>query len=129
MGTDKASNARDIGPMTVAVAEELNALLGRRKVSAARLSREAGIPRTTLHKTLNALRAIDVDDVLKICNHLGEDTADLIGRAEDLVMIQRMRDVDANVGGTNENPESRKQSDFGLVSHPFTEETGELMDE
>lgn len=90
MDNTKGSNARDIGPMTEAVAEELNALLGRRKISAARLSKDAGIPRATLHRTLNALRAIDVDDVLKICDFLGESCSDLIERAEALAH-ERMR--------------------------------------
>jgi len=104
MGTDKAANARDIGPMTIAVAEELNALLGRRKMSAARLSREAGIPRTTLHKTLNALRAIDIDDVYKICSFLGEDASELIGRAESLVLRDRQSNVVVGGFGKNVDP-------------------------
>lgn len=101
MGTEKAANARDIGPMTIAIAEELNALLGRRKMSAARLSREAGIPRTTLHKTLNALRAIDVDDVFTICAFLGEDAADLVARAEALAIRNQQSNV--IVGGFGKN--------------------------
>ena len=104
MDNKKASNARDIGPMTVAVAEELNALLGRRKMSASRLSREADIPRATLHKTLNALRAIDVDDVFKICEYLEEDTHSLIERAEKSVKTAAPRPVVLlNVGGRSEN--------------------------
>lgn len=104
MDNKKASNARDIGPMTVAVAEELNALLGRRKMSASKLSREADIPRATLHKTLNALRAIDVDDVFKICDHLGEDTHALIERAERSVKSATIAPVtQINVSGRSEN--------------------------
>lgn len=97
MDNIRGANARDIGPMTEAVAEELNALLGRRKISAARLSKEAGIPRATLHRTLNALRAIDVDDVLKICDFLGESCSDLIERAEALAHERMQHASEANV--------------------------------
>lgn len=35
----------------------------------------------------------------------------------------------SNVGGEREHVESRNQADYDLVSHPYTDETGELMDE
>ncbi|KKI16407.1 MULTISPECIES: helix-turn-helix domain-containing protein [unclassified Leucobacter] len=34
-----------------------------------------------------------------------------------------------NVGGVTEDADPRHQSDYDLVSHPYTDETGELMDE
>ncbi len=35
----------------------------------------------------------------------------------------------ANVGGERETVDPPRQRDFDLVAHPYTEETGELMDE
>lgn len=78
MDNAKGSNAREIGPMTHAVARELRALMARHKYSAARLSKEAGIPRATLHRTLNAQRAIDVEDLFEICDFFKVDPARLM---------------------------------------------------
>lgn len=81
MDNKKAANARYVGPMTEAVAQELRALLARHKYSATRLSREANLAKSTLHKTLNARRAIDVEDVFEICEFLGVDPGPLLDAA------------------------------------------------
>lgn len=82
MKNGKAANARYIGPMTEAVAQELRAELARQKRSAKRLAEENGLNRSTLHKTLNAQRAIDVDDLFTLADLLNVSAAELFSRAE-----------------------------------------------
>lgn len=82
MKNGKAANARLIGPMTEAVASELRAELGRQKRSAKSLAESAGLTRSTLHKTLNAQRAIDVDDLFHLADLLGVSPTEIFDRAE-----------------------------------------------
>lgn len=82
MKNGKAANARYIGPMTEAVAQELRAELARQKRSAKSLAEDNGLNRSTLHKTLNAQRAIDVDDLFSLAELLNISAAELFARAE-----------------------------------------------
>lgn len=91
MKNGKAANARYIGPMTEAVAEELRAVLARQKRSAKNLAETAGLNRSTLHKTLNAQRAIDVDDLFHLADLLDVSATDIFARAE-LVARSRLGD-------------------------------------
>lgn len=91
MKNGKAANARYIGPMTEAVAEELRAVLARQKRSAKSLAETAGLNRSTLHKTLNAQRAIDVDDLFHLADLLDVSPAEIFARAE-VVARTRMGD-------------------------------------
>ncbi|VXB76593.1 helix-turn-helix domain-containing protein [Pseudoclavibacter sp. 8L] len=90
MKNGKAANARLIGPMTEAVASELRAELGRQKRSAKSLAESAGLTRSTLHKTLNAQRAIDVDDLFHLADLLNVSPSELFERAE----VQARRHLD-----------------------------------
>lgn len=82
MQNGKAANARYVGPMTEAVAQELRAELARQRRSAKSLAEDNGLNRSTLHKTLNAQRAIDVDDLLRLSDMLNISATDLFARAE-----------------------------------------------
>lgn len=84
MKNGKAANARYIGPMTEAVAQELRAELARQKRSAKNLAESAGLTRSTLHKTLNAQRAIDVDDLFHLADLLNISPTEIFQRAEDV---------------------------------------------
>jgi len=78
MGT----NAREVGPMTEAVAAELRAELGRQRLSMREFSRRSRLPLTTLQRTLSGKRAIDVDELFEICDWLEIEAGDIIEAAE-----------------------------------------------
>ncbi|WP_449281210.1 helix-turn-helix domain-containing protein [Leucobacter sp.] len=84
MQNAKGANARKIGPMTEAVAQELRAELARQKRSAKSLAESAGLNRSTLHKTLNAQRAIDVDDLFHLADLLDVSPSEVFAKAEIL---------------------------------------------
>ena len=81
------------------------------------------IPYKTLYRALTAkgkdrTQRVTLDFVLELCSKLGVDLNYVYSRAET-----------ANVGGERETVDSPHQRDYDLVAHPYTEETGELMDE
>lgn len=120
MKNGKAANARYIGPMTEAVAQELRAELARQKRSAKSLAEEHGLNRSTLHKTLNAQRAIDVDDLFALADLLHVSPSAMFAKAEavardaldDEQLIEERLDI--NVGGTRE--------DYDLVANESIDE-------
>lgn len=121
----KAANARYIGPMTEAVAEELRAELARQKRSAKSFAEAEGLNRSTLHKTLNAQRAIDVDDLFHLADLLGVSPSAMFSRAEIIARAQLDDglddyeragiDRDAHVG---DSPE-----DYDLAANDSIDET------
>ncbi|PRI10956.1 helix-turn-helix domain-containing protein [Leucobacter massiliensis] len=88
MHNGKGSNARKIGPMTEAVAQELRAELARQRRSAKSLAESAGLNRSTLHKTLNAQRAIDVDDLFHLADLLDVSPSEMFAKAEALARAE-----------------------------------------
>lgn len=120
MKNGKAANARYIGPMTEAVAQELRAELARQKRSAKSLAEDHGLNRSTLHKTLNAQRAIDVDDLFALADLLSVSPTEMFAKAE-AVARQALDDeqlveqhLDMNVGGT--------RKDYDLVANESIDE-------
>lgn len=85
MGHKKAPNARPIGVMTQAVATEMRMVMAEHKVSAAKLASQTNLAKSTLHKTLRAERAIDVEDVHNFCDFFDLNPAELIARAAQRV--------------------------------------------
>ncbi|MDR6867641.1 DNA-binding Xre family transcriptional regulator [Microbacterium resistens] len=77
MGT----NAREIGELSKAVSAELRAHLARRKISVRAFAASTRLPLTTLHKTLNAQRVVDVEDLYSICGPLGVEPGDVLDAA------------------------------------------------
>jgi transcriptional regulator with XRE-family HTH domain len=107
--TEKASNARAIGPMSKAVSAELRAALARAKMSVSRLATESGMAKSTLHKTLNAQRAVDVEDLYFICDYLGVQPETVIAAAtvvanKEIIDVLTAQDdeMGRNVGGSGE---------------------------
>lgn len=91
MGT----NARDIGDFSRAVSAELRAHLARKKISVRAFALSTGLPLTTLHKTLNAQRVVDVEDLFAICVPLGIQPGDIIdGAMDELVLLGGLRRAD-----------------------------------
>lgn len=120
MGT----NAREVGPMTEAVAGELRAALARKKLSMREFARTSGLPLTTLQRTLSGKRAIDVDQLFEICDWLQIDAGEVIEAAEKIARSDlddgltdyERFDVDPaeHVGASRE--------DFDLVANESIEE-------
>ena len=79
----KGSNARAIGPMSLATSAELRAEIARKGYSVQQFARISGLPVSTLHKTLKGHRVVDVEDVFSICEALGVDPGALIDMAAE----------------------------------------------
>ncbi|MCM6776230.1 helix-turn-helix domain-containing protein [Nocardia sp. CDC159] len=77
-----AANAREAGWFTRAVASQLRAQLGVRKLRQADLVRATGIPKATLSSLLSGDTAIDLEQMRKIANALGIEVADIWTAAE-----------------------------------------------
>ena len=100
--------------MSLAVSAELRAALARKRYTVARLVKESGLPKSTLHKTLNGQRVVDVEDLYSICRFLGIEPADVVRAASKQVEIEASElglfaDVAATVdrravGGADEDP-------------------------
>lgn len=65
-----------------------------------------------------------IGEMGRIAAAIGFTASELLMRAEAELALS-----DVNIGGEREHVESRSQTDYDLVSHPYTDETGELMDE
>lgn len=69
-------------PTREQVAEEIRALLARRKLSASELARKMGVSQPYLSRRLTGDVAIDVDDLQTIARLLGVGMSDLLPREE-----------------------------------------------
>ena len=67
-------------PMRELVAEEIRALLGRRKMSASELARRMGVSQKYMSRRITGETAFDVDDLNAIAAVLGVEVATLIPR-------------------------------------------------
>lgn len=67
MGT----KARDLGPLLAAVATELRMAAAERQLGVRALADRSGIPHSTVSKSLNGLRMIDVEELGKLATALG----------------------------------------------------------
>lgn len=76
-----ATNARDRGPLTRAVAEEMRSLLGALNMNQTDLSRATGIPKATVSSILNGKAAIDIEQVEAIADALEVDPSELMRSA------------------------------------------------
>lgn len=74
-------NAREVGPLVLAVAAELRAEQGRQNLGLRELAVKAGVPHSTLSKSLNGLRMIDVEELAKVCRALEVEPAVIWARA------------------------------------------------
>jgi len=71
-------------PLRAAVAEEVRALLGRRRMTAIELARRIGKSHTYVGRRLNGETAFDLDDLERIAVILSVSVTDLLpGRAPD----------------------------------------------
>jgi len=65
------------------VAEEVRALLGRRKMSASELARQLSLTQKYVSRRLTGETAFDLDDLEKIAAIFGVDVADLLPRSAE----------------------------------------------
>lgn len=69
MEHEKAQNARAVTPVSEEVAAEMRMIMAQHKVSAAKLSRETTLAKSTLHKTLRSARPVDIEDLYVFCEY------------------------------------------------------------
>lgn len=98
-------------PLRERTAEELRALLARRKMSATQLARHMGVSQAYIWRRLDGQTAFDLDDLEKIANILGVDVLDLFPRSSGGRLIRtagtdRGEDQQLNVrkGALTEQP-------------------------
>ena len=65
------------------VAEEIRALLARRRMSASDLARHTGMTQRAISRRLTGEKIIDVDDLQRIADVLGVDITDLLPRPNE----------------------------------------------
>ncbi|MFI6215683.1 helix-turn-helix domain-containing protein [Nocardia brasiliensis] len=76
-----ATNARETGWLTEAVAAEIRALLGYRKMKQIDLSRATGIHKATLSAMLRAQAAIDIEQLAAMADALDVDPGEIMRKA------------------------------------------------
>ncbi|MFJ1461775.1 helix-turn-helix domain-containing protein [Nocardia sp. N2S4-5] len=76
-----ATNAREPGPLTQAVAEEIRVQLGRRKWKQADLVKATGMPKATISSLVNGNSAIDVEQLASIGEALNIDPGEIVRNA------------------------------------------------
>lgn len=126
----RGSNARTIGPMSLAVSAELRAELARQGYSVQSFARHSNLPVSTLHKTLKGQRVVDVEDLFSICEALMVQPGTIVDRASREALSRIAHGVLWQQGdsGTDEPSATIHRPDFGAVddelaaASPFTEE-------
>jgi len=68
--------------LSAAVAAEIRRLMALREISAYALSKQTGIPQSSLSRKLNGPAQFDLDDVQKIAVALSTDATTLVAGAE-----------------------------------------------
>lgn len=68
---------QSVTPMRAAVAEEIRALLARRRISASELARRMDVTQPYISRRLTGDTALDLDDLERIANVLGVQVLDL----------------------------------------------------
>ena len=63
-----------------AVAEEVRALMGRRRVSGTRLAKALGMSQSALSRRLNGEHPFDIDELFAVAEHFGVAITALFGR-------------------------------------------------
>lgn len=87
MGT----NARDVDVLARAIAAEIRAEQARQNLTLRALASRSGVPHSTLSKSLNEQRVLDVEELGKVCAALGIEPAEIFTRAA--AAAQRGRDA------------------------------------
>jgi len=70
-----------MGPFVLSVAAELRAEAARQHLGVTELAARADMPHSTVSKSLNGKRMIDVEELAKLCAALGLQPAEIARRA------------------------------------------------
>lgn len=96
------------GRLRERTAEEIRALLARRRISAAELARRTGLKQSTLARRMTGETAFDLDDLELIAEVLGVQVTDLLPRSEGASIRKRnMSERPSNVRPADNRPTSR----------------------
>ena len=76
-----ATNARDMGPLALAVAGELRAEIARQNLTLKQVVAESHMPHSTASKSLNGKRMIDVEELAQLSKAIGISPAEIMRRA------------------------------------------------
>lgn len=120
------------GRLRERTAEEIRALLARRRISAAELARRTGLKQSTLARRMTGETAFDVDDLELIAEVLGVSVADLLpGYAREAgqpVITPKPKQAErSSMRAPKNNRPKTRQPDSGLrlrtkrVSRPTTQ--------
>src|SRR5689334_2179773 len=99
MPMTKASNARKVSELSVAVAAQLRAERAAANITIDKLAAKAGISRGTLMKVLNGEVTADVVQVERISRALGIPMIEMFVRAEARLAADQGAASDAQVSG------------------------------
>jgi lambda repressor-like predicted transcriptional regulator len=97
-------------------AEEIRALLARRRISAAELARRTGLKQSTLARRMTGETAFDLDDLELIAATLGVDVQELIPRRGDEDSLTNPRpSTRPNVRGPKGRSDATRPSTVGMT--------------
>lgn len=84
MNNQKGGNNRTITQMSISTAAVMRGIMAQRKTTAAQLVRETRFTTTTLNKTLQGKRAIDIEDLYTFCEYFKIPIHTVVAEAEKL---------------------------------------------
>lgn len=104
-------------PMRELVAEEIRALLGRRKMSGSELARRMGVSQKYMSRRITGETAFDVDDLYAIAQMLGVDVAGLLPRPAEGRLITTIQ-PGAETGRVSNERKMLRAERTGPNGHP-----------
>lgn len=121
-GMVKKEDSRPVGAFSRAISAEVKGLMASKGITQKQFADAIGRNQGYISERVNGIKAFSIDELDIFADLINVDSATL------LTLVAR-RVEDQNVGGERETVDPPRQRDFDLVAHPYTEETGELMDE
>ena len=118
----KKEDTRPVGAFSRAVSAEVKGLMASKGITQRQFADAIGRNQGYISERVNGLKAFSIDELDIFADLINVDSGAL------LTLVAR-RVEDQSVGGERETSLPARQSDFDLVAHPYTDETGELMDE
>lgn len=106
------SETATVRPLREHAAEEVRALLGRRRISATELARRLGVSQTYVWRRLSGETAFDLDDLEKIAAVLNVEAVELMPRANE------GRVLPVGAGRADDQGRGITIRKFGLTNRP-----------
>lgn len=94
----------------LSVAAELRAEAARQHIGVTGLAELAGMPHSTVSKSLNGKRMIDVEELGKLCAALMVEPAEIFRRAEEVALRSRsnVTELRPSVGGARDDDDHQE---------------------